>query len=81
MPSIRSTLDDLLPKLQEMYVVVCFKAHPGVTQVFGPYTKFARAEADAQAWDNVEGWTTTVEPVYPPETKISLLQPTKIGKM
>lgn len=80
MPTIPSPLDDLLPKIQEMYVVICTKAHPGITQVFGPYSTFARAEADANRWYNVEGWTTAVEAVYVPDLKDSLLQPNKLGR-
>jgi len=73
---------NLTPPRTEVYVVSCIKTvgNTTATQVFGPYATLAAAERDCKEWDGREGWQAEVDTVYPPDTKRSLLQPTKIGR-
>ena len=47
-----------------MYVVIFKQTEE--TKVVGPYRSFKRAEADAIAWDGIDGVTTFVLPVVKP---------------
>jgi hypothetical protein len=53
------------------YIVLLRSENSLAFEVRGPYRSFKRAEGDAKAWDKIDGKTTSVEPIMPPERVVN----------